>query len=228
MDAFTISVIVIGGALGVIALLAFAARRSFHPGIIHDEQPDMDVLMRRALQRLPLDIPPRTSLVKPSVRDDEGDKRPKPVQERPEVVVPPVTLDSGAKTGASVNEAQSDTHAVATQESPQAEQAPPVVTDVVENTARPTGSDESTGPTPVTDVIALGARTGYRLATIAGLPAVENGTDVKIITHPLWRTEQTLLGPDVAAAWDAAERARRLRVDAQSFISVFEALRRPA
>jgi hypothetical protein len=74
----------------------------------------------------------------------------------------------------------------------------------------------------------LGARTGYRLATIAGLPAVENGTDVKIVTHPLWRTEQTLLGPDVAAAWDEAERARRLRVDAQSFISVFEALRRPA
>jgi hypothetical protein len=74
----------------------------------------------------------------------------------------------------------------------------------------------------------LNARVGYRLATIAGLPAVENGREVRIITHPLWRTEQGVVGPEVAAAWDEAERARGFRVDAQSFISVFEALRRPA
>jgi hypothetical protein len=74
----------------------------------------------------------------------------------------------------------------------------------------------------------LNARVGYRLATIAGMPAVENGREVRIITHPLWRTEQGLVGPEVAAAWDEAERVRGFRVDAQSFISVFEALRRPA
>jgi DEAD/DEAH box helicase domain-containing protein len=74
----------------------------------------------------------------------------------------------------------------------------------------------------------LSARVGYRPATIAGLPAVENGSEVKIVTHPLWRTEQSLLGPELAAAWDEAERARGFRVDSQSFISVFEALRRPA
>jgi DEAD/DEAH box helicase domain-containing protein len=73
----------------------------------------------------------------------------------------------------------------------------------------------------------LSARRGYNRITVAGLPAVSNGTEVRIVTHPLWRTEQTALGPDVAAAWDEAERAHGLRVDAQSFISVFEALRRP-
>jgi hypothetical protein len=204
MDAFTISVIVIGGALGVIALLAFAARRSFHPGIIHDEQPDVDTLMRRALQRLPLDIPPRTTLVKPSVRDDEGEKRPKPVQERPEVVVPPVTLDSGAKTGASVNEAQSDTHAVATQESPQAEQAPPVVTDVVENTARPTGSDESTGPTPVTDVIAPEQADTTPIAPSA---KQENPEPSAFVSPPAVESETSGSSAEIPAAAAASEAA---------------------
>jgi len=36
-------------------------------------------------------------------------------------------------------------------------------------------------------VTLLNARPGYRQITIAGLPAVTNGTDVKIITHPLWQ-----------------------------------------
>jgi DEAD/DEAH box helicase domain-containing protein len=36
------------------------------------------------------------------------------------------------------------------------------------------------------------------------------------------------LGPEIAAAWDDAERVHGLRVDEHSFISVFEALRRPA
>jgi DEAD/DEAH box helicase domain-containing protein len=85
--------------------------------------------------------------------------------------------------------------------------------------------------TRVADVAAttlLSARTGFNRTTIAGLPAVTNGTEVKIVTHPLWRTEQASLGPELAAAWDDAERMRGLRVDSQSFISVFEALRRPA
>lgn len=74
----------------------------------------------------------------------------------------------------------------------------------------------------------LSARAGYRQRMIAGLPAVENGSEVKIITHPLWRTEQNVLGPEVAAAWDESERRLGLRVDSRSFVSVFEALRRPA
>lgn len=73
----------------------------------------------------------------------------------------------------------------------------------------------------------LAARPGYNRITIAGLPAVTNGTTVRIITHPLWRTEQNSLGPVLTAAWDEAERVRGFQVDPQSFISVFEALRRP-
>ena len=77
-------------------------------------------------------------------------------------------------------------------------------------------------------VTLLNARQGYRQITIAGLPAVTNGTNVKIITHPLWLTDRNNLGPDMARAWDEAERVHRLRIDPeQSFVSVFEALRRP-
>jgi len=72
------------------------------------------------------------------------------------------------------------------------------------------------------------ARPGYGRVTLAGLPAITNGTDVKIITHPLWQVERASVGPEVAAAWDEAERVHGLRVDAlDSFVSVFEALRRP-
>ena len=74
----------------------------------------------------------------------------------------------------------------------------------------------------------LSARTGFNRITVAGLPAVTNGSEVKIVTHPLWRTELAALGPELAAAWDQAERTLGLRVDSQSFISVFEALRCPA
>jgi DEAD/DEAH box helicase domain-containing protein len=73
----------------------------------------------------------------------------------------------------------------------------------------------------------LSARTGFRRTTIAGLDAIENGISVKIVTHPLWRTEQANLGPELAAAWDEAQRVRGLRVAEDSFVSVFEALRRP-
>jgi DEAD/DEAH box helicase domain-containing protein len=77
-------------------------------------------------------------------------------------------------------------------------------------------------------VTLLNARPGYRQITIAGLPAVTNGTDVKIVIHPLWLTDRNNLGPDMARAWDEAERVHRLRIDpVQSFVSVFEALRRP-
>jgi hypothetical protein len=77
-------------------------------------------------------------------------------------------------------------------------------------------------------VTLLGARPGYRQMTIAGLPAITNGADVKIVTHPLWLTDRNNLGPDLASAWDEAERVHGLRIDpGQSFVSVFEALRRP-
>ena len=59
----------------------------------------------------------------------------------------------------------------------------------------------------------LSARTGFNRITVAGLPAVTNGTEIRIVTHPLWRTEQASLGPELAQAWDEAERARGLRVD---------------
>jgi hypothetical protein len=74
------------------------------------------------------------------------------------------------------------------------------------------------------------ARPGYRRVVVAGLPAVTDGTDVIILTHPLWRTDRALgLSPELDAAWNEAERMHGFRVDPQdSFISVFEALRRPA
>ena len=72
------------------------------------------------------------------------------------------------------------------------------------------------------------ARPGYSRLFIAGLPAVTDGTEVIIVTHPLWCTERSL-GPELLAAWDEAEHRHNLRVDPMhSFISVFEALRRPA
>ena len=53
-------------------------------------------------------------------------------------------------------------------------------------------------------VTLLNARPGYRQTTIAGLPAVTNGTEVKIVTHPLWLTDRNNLGPDMRSAWDEA------------------------
>jgi hypothetical protein len=71
-----------------------------------------------------------------------------------------------------------------------------------------------------------GARPGFQQTAIAGLPAVTNGRDVIIVTHPLWRADRGT--PEVAAAWDEAQRVRGLTVDPEtSFMSVFEALRRP-
>jgi len=83
---------------------------------------------------------------------------------------------------------------------------------------------------PVANLAALtlqGARPGFASMTIAGLPAISDGTDVSIVIHPLWQTARTALGPELAAAWDEAERRHRLRVTPASFISVFEVLRRP-
>ena len=72
------------------------------------------------------------------------------------------------------------------------------------------------------------ARPAYRRTVIAGLPAVSDGADAIVVIHPLWRTERSALGPELAAAWDDAERVDGLRIDPEaSFISVFEALRRP-
>jgi DEAD/DEAH box helicase domain-containing protein len=72
------------------------------------------------------------------------------------------------------------------------------------------------------------AQPGYHRMTIAGLPAITNLRDVIIITHPLWVTDRARLGPELSSAWDEAERIHGLQVDpASSFVSVFEALRRP-
>jgi DEAD/DEAH box helicase domain-containing protein len=75
----------------------------------------------------------------------------------------------------------------------------------------------------------LGPRSpAYSRITIAGLPAIADGTDVKIVTHPLWRTDRNGLGLDLAQAWTEAEQVHGFRVDPEhSFVSVFEALRRP-
>jgi DEAD/DEAH box helicase domain-containing protein len=74
----------------------------------------------------------------------------------------------------------------------------------------------------------VAARPGYSRITVAGLPALTDGAEAIIVTHPLWKADRTALGPQLAAAWDEAERGRGLRIDPQrSFISVFEALRRP-
>jgi hypothetical protein len=73
------------------------------------------------------------------------------------------------------------------------------------------------------------ARPGFAPATFASLPGLTNGSDAIIVTHPLWQTDRSGAGPEVAAAWDDAERNHGLSVDPSwSFISVFEALRRPA
>jgi hypothetical protein len=72
------------------------------------------------------------------------------------------------------------------------------------------------------------ARPGYRRTVFGGLPALTDGSEAIIVTHPLWRMDRAAVGPELAAAWDDAERNHGLRVDPQrSFISVFEALRRP-
>jgi hypothetical protein len=72
----------------------------------------------------------------------------------------------------------------------------------------------------------LAARPGYSQITLAGLPAITDGQEVIIVTHPLWVADRGT--PEVAAAWDEAERINGFDVDPQqSFRSVFEALRRP-
>lgn len=72
------------------------------------------------------------------------------------------------------------------------------------------------------------ARSGFSRTLFGGLPGLTDGTEAVIVTHPLWLTDRSAVGPELAAAWDDAERNHALRVDPQrSFISVFEALRRP-
>lgn len=73
------------------------------------------------------------------------------------------------------------------------------------------------------------ARPGFSRTNFGGLPGLTNGVEAIIVTHPLWLTDRAGAGPEIASAWDDAERNHGLRVDpAWSFISVFEALRRPA
>ncbi len=71
------------------------------------------------------------------------------------------------------------------------------------------------------------ARPRFNRTAVAGVPAVTDGREVVILTHPLWRTAPAEQGPELAAACaDAA--GRGLQIDADhGFVSVFEALRRP-
>ena len=73
------------------------------------------------------------------------------------------------------------------------------------------------------------ARPGHRRMTLAGLPALTDGVEAVIVTHPLWQTDRAALDTDLAAAWDEAEQVYGFQInERRSFISVFEALRRPA
>lgn len=72
------------------------------------------------------------------------------------------------------------------------------------------------------------ARPRFSRTVVAGLPAVTDGTEIIIVTHPLWRTERSGQGAELEAASDEAA-ARGLAIDPEhGFVSVFEALRRPA
>jgi len=72
------------------------------------------------------------------------------------------------------------------------------------------------------------ARPSYSRTTLAGVPALTNGSEAIIVIHPLWQMNRTPLAPELAAACNEAEQVHGLQVDPQnSFISIFEALRRP-
>jgi ATP-dependent helicase YprA (DUF1998 family) len=71
------------------------------------------------------------------------------------------------------------------------------------------------------------ARPRFNRIAVAGVPAVTDGREIVILTHPLWRTARAEQGPELSGACADAD-ARGLRIDPDhSFVSVFEALRRP-
>ena len=72
------------------------------------------------------------------------------------------------------------------------------------------------------------ARPRFNRMDLGGLPAVSDGREAIILTHPLWLTDAALQGSELAAASrDAA--THNLQIDPEhGFVSVFEALRRPA
>jgi DEAD/DEAH box helicase domain-containing protein len=43
------------------------------------------------------------------------------------------------------------------------------------------------------------ARPGFSRTLFGGLPALTDGTDAVVVTHPLWLTDRTTVGPDLAA-----------------------------
>ncbi len=69
-----------------------------------------------------------------------------------------------------------------------------------------------------------GARPGFQQTVFAGVPAISNGQEAIIVTHPLWQSGAAGLAPELSAASEEAEQ-QGLRID--RVISVFEALRRP-
>ena len=67
------------------------------------------------------------------------------------------------------------------------------------------------------------ALTGWEQTTLAGLQAGSRGSDVEIITHPLWDTAPDRFGPQLAAAHaEVVASGKQVR-----FKSLFEVLRRP-
>jgi DEAD/DEAH box helicase domain-containing protein len=67
------------------------------------------------------------------------------------------------------------------------------------------------------------ASPGWQRTSIAGLQAGRRGNVVEIVTHPLWNTDPTYFGPQLAAAY-----AQATGIGCQvTFKSIFEVLRRP-
>ena len=77
------------------------------------------------------------------------------------------------------------------------------------------------------DTIAAGPylqAVGMQQVNHAGLIAGRDGTDVEIITHPLWDCDPNRFGPALANAYALAVASGATRV---TFKSIFEILRRP-
>ena len=72
------------------------------------------------------------------------------------------------------------------------------------------------------------ARPGFKRIDLAGLPALTDDEEVRILAHPLWRLRQDDIAPELAAAQHEAAGKLGIRELSQiEFVSVFEALRHP-
>ncbi len=72
------------------------------------------------------------------------------------------------------------------------------------------------------------ARPRFNRTDVGGLPAVSDGREIIILTHPLWLTGRDTQGLELTdACVNAASRGLQIDPD-HGFVSIFEALRRPA